>query len=91
MSPEQARGEMQLLDRRTDVYSLGATLYDLLSGQPPFGKGPNDGSCSRCWSLNQTAARSEAWSPADLDAVVMKCLEKDPADRYESARRSPMI
>ncbi|HNN91694.1 MAG TPA: protein kinase, partial [Pseudomonadota bacterium] len=87
MSPEQARGEMQLLDRRTDVYSLGATLYDLLSGQPPFGKGPNDEILLSLLVAEPKPLRDlKHGVPADLDAVVMKCLEKDPADRYESAK-----
>jgi serine/threonine-protein kinase len=87
MSPEQARGEMQLLDRRTDVYSLGATLYDLLAGQPPFGKGPNDEILLSLLVAEPKPLRDlKHGVPADLDAVVMKCLEKDPADRYESAK-----
>lgn len=87
MSPEQARGEQQVLDRRTDVYSLGATLYDLLAGQPPFGKGPNE---EIFLSLLVAEAKPlhavNTGIPSDLDAIVMKCLEKDPAERYPSAR-----
>jgi len=87
MSPEQARGEMQLLDRRTDVYTLGATLYDLLGGQPPFGKGPNDEILLSLLVAEPKPLRDlKHGIPADLESVVMKCLEKDPADRYESAK-----
>lgn len=87
MSPEQARGEMQLLDRRTDVYSLGATLYDLLTGQPPFGKGSNEEILLSLLVAEPRPIRQIKRSiPDDLEKIVIKCLEKDPAERYESAK-----
>ena len=87
MSPEQARGEMQLLDRRTDVYSLGSTLYDLLCGQPPFGKGSNDEILLSLLVSDPKPIRQVKRSiPSDLEKICMKCLEKDPAERYESAK-----
>lgn len=87
MPPEQARGDWQAMDRRSDVYSLGATLFDLIAGRPPFqaehpmkllmmvtyGDAPRLGEVAR-----------EA--PKELETIVMKCLEREPARRYESAR-----
>ncbi len=87
MSPEQARGETDAIDRRSDVYALGATLYDVLSGAPPYVG-------TTAVDLILQAVRGEAAPlrdrlptvPADLDAIVMKCLEKEPRARYPSAR-----
>jgi len=87
MAPEQARGEPNQLDRRTDVYGLGATLYRILAGQPPVA-----GTTSLA-SLNQ-AARGEIGPlrqlapaiPRDVETIVMKCLAGEPAARYDSAR-----
>lgn len=87
MAPEQARGEVRSLDRRTDVYSLGATLYDLLAGRPPF-EGAN------VLELLQHIMHDEAplirrvkpSVPLDVEAILVKCLEKDPAQRYPSAK-----
>jgi len=85
ISPEQAQG--QGLDRRTDVYSLGVVLYELLAGQPPF----TGGNLARILvQLVQEDARPlrqvAPMVPEDLETIVAKCLEKDPARRYESAR-----
>ncbi|HVK67054.1 MAG TPA: serine/threonine-protein kinase, partial [Polyangium sp.] len=87
MSPEQARGDVRTLDRRSDVYSLGATLYDLVADQPPF-------VAPHAWKLLMMVAFEDAPAlgkvkkgvPADLETIVMKCLERDPARRYDSAR-----
>ncbi len=87
MSPEQARGEVGQLDRRADVYSLGATLYFLLSGQPPI-PGSNG------LEILNNIATVEPIHPRtlnpnisqDLEAIVLKCLEKDRSARYDSAR-----
>ncbi|MEZ4302151.1 MAG: serine/threonine-protein kinase, partial [Polyangiaceae bacterium] len=87
MAPEQATGDVRAIDRRTDVYSVGATLYDLIAGRPPF----VDESLFR---LLQRIAREDPAPlsklspgvPADVGAIVMKCLEKEPGRRYESAR-----
>jgi len=87
MAPEQARGEGSELDRRADVYSLGATLYALLTGQPPLvGGNPLVVLLRVC---NDEPARPRAIKPdvpADLEAIAMKCLEKERAARYDSAR-----
>ncbi|MFO0586001.1 MAG: protein kinase [Polyangiaceae bacterium] len=87
MAPEQAAGQTRSLDRRTDVYGLGATLYDVLAGRPPI-------TADTVLSLLRKVVDEEATPltrvastiPLDLEAIVMKCLEKDPAQRFESAR-----
>jgi serine/threonine-protein kinase len=83
MAPEQARGEAGALDRRTDVYGLGATLYALLAGSPPF-----EGSSSLDVLINVTEREAPPLTgvPEDLATIVGKCLEKEPAQRYDSAR-----
>ncbi|AEI62805.1 protein kinase domain-containing protein [Corallococcus macrosporus] len=87
MAPEQARGEVRRLDRRADVYSLGATLYHLLTGQFPI---PGDNALevlSRIATVEPRPPR--AWEPdipVDLEAIVLKCLEKERSARYDSPR-----
>jgi len=83
MSPEQAAGRTSLIGVRSDVYSLGAILYWLLAGRPPF-----EGE-----SVHEILAQTEKTDPAppgkfrqgvprDLEAICLKCLEKKPAHRY---------
>ncbi|NTX51539.1 serine/threonine-protein kinase [Myxococcus sp. CA039A] len=87
MAPEQARGEVNRLDRRADVYALGATLYALLVGQPPIPGGNALEVLSRIPTEDPTPPRVLAPEvPADLEAIVLKCLEKQRAARYDSAR-----
>ena len=87
MAPEQASSESKLVDRRTDVYGLGATLYSLLSGRPPF---VGDSALTIIFGvLNQEPdplRKITPEVPADLATVVMKCLEKESRRRYASAR-----
>jgi serine/threonine-protein kinase len=87
MSPEQARGEVSRLDRRADVYSLGATLYCLLTGDPPIAGTNPLAVLSRIASEEPPPPRSiDPNIPADLEAIALKCLEKDRSARYDSAR-----
>jgi eukaryotic-like serine/threonine-protein kinase len=87
MSPEQARGALASVDRVSDVYSLGATLYDLLTGRAPF-----DGTSQAeiLVGVLQTEPtpprRLRPDLPRDLETIALKCLEKDRARRYSSAR-----
>lgn len=86
MSPEQARGEVKLVDRRSDVYSLGATLYDLLSGQPPFDGTTAMGVMLQVISREPVPLRKHLPGiPVDLETITLKCLEKAPHRRYDSA------
>ncbi|UQA55542.1 serine/threonine-protein kinase [Polyangium aurulentum] len=87
MAPEQACGDIEAMDRRTDVYALGATLYALLAGRAPF-EGGNALAVLQDVLLEEPTPlhklRPEV--PEDLEAIVMKCLEKEPGRRYESAK-----
>ena len=87
MSPEQARGDSRVLDRRTDVYALGATLYDLITGRPPYDGDSSVSVLVRVLSEDPVPLVERAPNvPADVRTITMKCLERDPARRYESAR-----
>jgi eukaryotic-like serine/threonine-protein kinase len=84
LSPEQGRGEAA--DVRSDLYSAGCLLYELLVGEPPF---VGDSMVSIIFQhISEPPTRPSAANPdisADIDAIVMKALAKDPADRYQSA------
>ncbi|HET9452144.1 MAG TPA: protein kinase, partial [Aggregicoccus sp.] len=87
MAPEQARGEVNQLDRRADVYSLGATLYFLLTGKPPITGENGLEIISRVSSVEPASPRTLSPElPPELEAIVLKCLEKDRTQRYDSAR-----
>lgn len=87
MAPEQLRGEVRSLDRRADVYSLGATLYAALSGCSPFAAaGAMDVMLQVLESEPTSLSKLDSNIPADLNTIVMKCLEKEPHRRYDSAR-----
>ena len=86
MPPEQASGDLAKIDARSDVYSLGAVLYALLTGRPPFQ------SANMIETLRQVTddapVEPRMLNPAvdqDLETICLKCLEKDPARRYQQA------
>jgi len=85
MSPEQALGE-RAIDARTDVYALGAVLYELLAGVPPF-TGPTAQAIVAQVITERPLppSRHRTGIPPRLDAVTLKALEKDPADRFAGA------
>jgi len=86
MAPEQARGEVSRLDRRVDVYALGATLYALLTGQPPHCGTNALEVLTRLQNEEPRPPRSlDRDIPEDLEAIVLKCLEKERSARYDSA------
>jgi eukaryotic-like serine/threonine-protein kinase len=87
LPPEQAAGQRGRVSRRTDVYALGATLYHLLAGRPPF----------QAESLAQTldlVLHAEPIAPCllnpglpcDLETICLKCLDKEPSRRYATAQ-----
>ncbi len=85
MSPEQARGEINRLDARTDVYGLGSTLYALLAGRPPFVGSSTEVLLDVLLNDPPELRSIEPLVPVDLDLIVRKCMQKEPADRYPSA------
>jgi serine/threonine protein kinase len=87
MAPEQALAKRVVIDHRTDVYSLGATLYELLTLRPVFA-GTDRQELLRQIAFEEPVKprRLERAAPAELETIVLKCLEKGPADRYATAK-----
>lgn len=87
MSPEQAAGEVSRIDRRSDVYSLGAMLYELLSGRLPFAGATTVAMILQVVQTEPTALRKiNPEIPADLETIVTKAMAKEIHRRYETAR-----
>ena len=86
MSPEQADGRKAVDLPGTDIYSLGAILYELLTGVPPFGGGSVLETLQAVRQQNPVPPRRfRTEVPRDLESICLKCLEKRPGDRYSSA------
>ena len=84
LSPEQARGET--VDSRSDIYSAGCLLYELLTGRPPFvGDSPVAVAYQHVREAPAAPSTLDPEITPDIDAITLKALAKDPADRYQSA------
>jgi serine/threonine protein kinase/Flp pilus assembly protein TadD len=87
MSPEQALAKRVVIDHRTDVYSLGATLYELLTLQPAF-EGSDRQELLRQIAFEEPSRprRINKAIPAELETIVLKAMEKSPTERYATAK-----
>ena len=86
MSPEQAQGHNRLADHRVDIYALGSTFYEFLTLHPLFGETNHVQLLKQI--TQEEPKKLRAWDPdipRDLETILLKCLAKQPTDRYESA------
>jgi serine/threonine protein kinase len=87
MSPEQALGKRPLLDHRTDIYSLGVTLYELLTLEPAFpGSDRQEIMQQIAFEESRRPRRLNRAIPLELETIILKAVEKNAADRYATAQ-----
>jgi serine/threonine protein kinase len=86
MAPEQVNGDQQFIDRRVDLYALGATLYEMLTGQPPF-QGPTIANVITAILTKEPISprKKRPELSSDLETICLKCLEKEASQRYLTA------
>ena len=85
MSPEQAAADPHV-DHRSDIYSVGVMAFEMLSGRPPFvGSTPQQVLAAHVTEAPDSVSKRRPAIPATLEAVVMRCLAKRPADRFQTA------
>jgi hypothetical protein len=85
MAPEQATAD-PAIDHRADIYALGVLGYELIAGAPPFtGRSPQETLAAHVTQRPEPLCARRPACPSALEAVIMKCLEKRPADRWQSA------
>ncbi|MCI0340794.1 MAG: bifunctional serine/threonine-protein kinase/formylglycine-generating enzyme family protein [Planctomycetales bacterium] len=85
MAPEQAEGRVGVVDARTDVWACGVVLYECLAAAPPFEGGPQGVMEAIVWKDPVPLRKRAPGVPPGLEAIVGRCLEKDPARRYPGA------
>lgn len=88
MSPEQARGDRKKLDARSDVFLIGALLYELLTHRPPYVSGDRTETLALAASARFPSPRKVAGAvavPLELERIVMRAMARKPEERYESA------
>jgi len=86
MAPEQATGHVEDLSPRSDIFSLGVMLYELITGHSPFGVNNPLDTLVRVIEVDpEPPTKLEPWLSRELEHICLKCLEKDPRNRYASA------
>jgi hypothetical protein len=86
MAPQQALGQLDRIGPATDVYALGAILFELLTGRAPFRAATITATLQQVVHDEPVPPRLQPGVPRDLDTICLKCLEKQPARRYPSAQ-----